>query len=169
MESVNGSKLRLVLDTNQIIGAGSRWLVDSATPRNQHLRLLALTATDHTGLYCSEIIDEYLRKLLERHHPANRAAMLIAFLRGAFTEIRLATTRVPARPRDPDDEVFLLCALDGDADYLVSEDRHLLEIADRYERPLIEPCETVLRALESQRHSNPPDNAGNPESSEFST
>jgi predicted nucleic acid-binding protein len=32
------------------------------------------------------------------------------------------------RSRDPDDGLFLACALEGHADYLVSGDPHLLEI-----------------------------------------
>ena len=151
MEALNAPRLRLVLDTNQIIGAGSRWLI--APPgfgeSNRHLRLLRLTAVAHIGLYCDEIIEEYARKLLERGHPPDRVRRLLTFIRGAFQGLRLVSDHAPLAPRDPDDEIFLLCAIDGDADYLASEDRHLLELADRYTRPVIAKCDIILAQLES--------------------
>ena len=45
----------------------------------------------------------------------------------------------PVPPSDPDDEVFLICAIDGHADYLVSEDRDLLSLKDSYQRPVNRP------------------------------
>lgn len=59
---------RVVLDTNQIVGAGSRWLQASIpTPDpNPHRRLLLCVAQRHTGLYCDPIIREYIEKLLDR-------------------------------------------------------------------------------------------------------
>jgi hypothetical protein len=37
----------------------------------------------------------------------------------------------------PDDEVFLLSAIDGNADYLVSDDHHLTELKSSYAKPVI--------------------------------
>ncbi len=167
MEALNPLTLRLVLDTNQIVGAGSRWLVSGTghASSNRHLRLLRLTATAHTGLYCDAIIEEYLGKLLQRGHPPDRARRLVAYIRGAFECVQLVSAQAPVRPRDPDDEVFLLCAVDGDADYLVSEDRDLVELADHYASPVIARCDAVLSDLESRPHSNSPSNGGNTESS----
>lgn len=150
MEPLKATSLRLVLDTNQIVGAGSRWLASGPgyAPSNPHARLLRLTATEHTGLYCDEIIDEYIRALLQRGHPPDRAQRLVTYIRGSFEAVRLATSRAPVTPSDPDDEIFILCAIDGDADFLASEDRHLLELAGSYERPIIAKCEVVLTHLE---------------------
>lgn len=169
MEALNAANLRLVLDTNQIVGAGSRWLVSGPgyASSNLHVRLLRLTATEHTGLYCDEIIDEYLEKLLDRNHPPDRAARLITYILGAFDDVQLVTTRAPVRPCDPDDEVFLLCAIDGDAHYLVSEDGDLLDLADEYEHPTIAQCDAVLSDLESRQNSDPSGKTGNAEPSGF--
>ena len=51
---------RVVLDTNQIVGTGSRWLTASipAPDPNPHRRLLLCVAQSHTGLYCDPIIRE---------------------------------------------------------------------------------------------------------------
>lgn len=40
-------------------------------------------------------------------------------------------------PSDPDDEIFLLCAIDGNADYLVSEDHSLTNLKSSYAKPVI--------------------------------
>ncbi len=142
---------RVVLDTNEIVAAGSRWL-DTGTPssgRNEHLRLLIVVATRHSGLYCDEILDEYARVLLERRHPPDRVRRLLTYIQGAFAPVEVTSTAAPVPPSDPDDEIFLLCALDGDADYLVSEDDHLLKLRPHYERPLIADCSGSMVWLDS--------------------
>lgn len=140
--------LRCVLDTNQIVGAGSRWM-DTGVPKqpNCHLRVLLRVFRQHRGLYTSTMLQEYLRKLVERGSPEERAVRLIATIVGVFEEIQIVSARAPVPPRDPDDEVFLLCALDGDADYLVSEDHDLLDLKADYVQPTIVTCEEVLSAL----------------------
>lgn len=51
--------------------------------------------------------------------------------------------------RDPDDHPFLVLALAGDADALVTGDRHLLELADSLERPaILSPADFHDRLLE---------------------
>ncbi len=141
--------VRIVLDTNQIVGAGSRWLDGSVANANvnDHRRLLVCVAEEHAGLYCDGIIDEYLEKLLERRHPLGRARKLITYIMGSFTRIEIASESAPAPPIDPDDEIFLICALDGDADWLVSEDSDLLALKASYPRPQIGRCGEIMNAL----------------------
>lgn len=141
-------KQRFVLDTNQIVGAGSRWLDHGASVGpNPHRRLLVHVATEQVGLYCSEIIDEYLEKLIDRGSPENRARRLIAYVQGAFEAVDIVSTEAPVPPADPDDDVFILCSLDGNADFLVTEDSDLLAIRTSYVRPVIAPCAEVLTAV----------------------
>lgn len=64
-----------------------------------------------------------------------------------FEEVNAISTGAPIPPSDPDDEEFLLCALDGAADYLVSEDRHLRELKNAYAQPVILPCAEALPAF----------------------
>ena len=146
---MTGDRVRIVLDTNQIVGAGSRWLDSSASAvnANNHRRLLVCVAEEHSGLYCDEIIDEYLEKLLDRLHPPQRARKLIAYIMGAFIRVEVVSASAPVPPADPDDEIFLICALDGDADYLVSEDGDLLDLEANYERPVIGRCSEICSAF----------------------
>ena len=143
---------RVVLDTNQIVGAGSRWLRQSfPTPDpNPHRRLLLCVASRHVGLYCGPIIREYIEKLLERGHPPARVRDLIAYLMGSFESVDIISFAAPVRPSDPDDEIFLICAIDGAADYLVSEDHHLLCLKDSYRRPIIGRCLDLVSVLETR-------------------
>jgi predicted nucleic acid-binding protein len=136
---MQNERFRVVLDTNQIVGAGTGWL-DRGQPApdpNTCRRVLVRVAEQHIGLYCGKIIGEYLEKLIDLRHPPNRALKLITYIMGAFTRVEVQTSAAPTPPSDPDDEIFLLCALDGQADYLVSEDRDLLDLKSNYSRPVI--------------------------------
>jgi predicted nucleic acid-binding protein len=129
---------RYVLDTNQIVAAGSAWL-DNGLPVQDPIharRLLIHVATNETGLYCGKIAGEYLEKLLDRGHPPERAGRLIQYIVGAFERVEIASDSVHHPPSDPDDEIFVMCAVDGGADYLVSEDDSLLELRPHYQ-PLV--------------------------------
>ncbi len=136
---MQGQKYRVVLDTNQVIGAGTGWMErGQPTPdANTCRRVLIRVAESHCGLYCGKIIGEYLEKLVDRNHPRERALKMITYLMGAFTPVPITTAAAPVQPSDPDDEVFLLCAIDGNADYLVSEDRSLLDLKNSYPSPII--------------------------------
>lgn len=126
--------LRFVLDTNQIIGAGTGWLDHGqpASDPNMCRRIVIAVAESHTGLYCGKIMGEYIEKLLDRKHPPERVQKMMAYLMGAFTQVQIATQNAPHPPTDKDDEIFVLCAMDGEADYLVSEDRALLALKPHY-------------------------------------
>jgi predicted nucleic acid-binding protein len=133
---------RVVLDTNEIVAAGTGWF-DHGVPTPDPIaarRVLIRVAENHKGLYCGKIIGEYLEKLLDRGHPRARALKMITYIMGAFSQITLTTKSAPAKPSDPDDEVFLLCAIDGDADFLVSEDHSLTSLGASYSKPVIGRC-----------------------------
>jgi len=130
---------RVVLDTNEVVGAGTGWM-DHGVPapdNNTHRRVLIRVAESHTGLYSGKIVGEYLEKLVDLGHPRERAMKLMTYIMGAFSPVKITTKSAPVPPADPDDEVFLLCAIDGDADFLVSEDGHLTDIKASYTKPVI--------------------------------
>jgi len=140
---------RVVLDTNQIVSAGSRW-VDPLyeNDANPAVRLIRIVATENKGLYTGKIMGEYLEKLLDFGHPPPRVVKLIALLEGAFEIVALSTKTCDPGPKDKDDEVFLLCAIDGSADMLVSDDDDLLTLKEHYEIPSIVNREEALKELE---------------------
>jgi predicted nucleic acid-binding protein len=136
---VQGQCYRVVLDTNQIVAAGSGWL-DHGTPspdNNTCRRILIRVAESHTGLYSGKVVGEYLEKLVDLGHPRERSLRLMIYIMGAFSQVMITITSAPVPPADPDDEVFLLCAIDGNADYLVSDDHHLTDLKSSYAKPVI--------------------------------
>lgn len=140
---------RVVLDTNQVIAAGSAWLENGipSPDRNICRRIVIKVAESHTGLYSGKIIGEYLEKLLDLHHPSERALKLVTYLMGAFSQVEITTQAAPFRPSDPDDEVFLLCAIDGNADFLVSDDHSLFNLKASYSKPVIGKSTDLAQAL----------------------
>jgi predicted nucleic acid-binding protein len=136
---MGSEKYRVVLDTNQVVAAGTGW-IDHAIPspdRNVCRRILIQVARSHTGLYSGKIVGEYLEKLVDLGHPKDRTIKMITYLMGAFSQVTIITKSAPVPPADPDDEVVLLCAIDGHADYLVSDDKHLTDIKGSYTKPVI--------------------------------
>src|SRR6266540_4122609 len=101
------NRFRVVLDTNQIISAGTGWLVNGLPNPDTNIcrRILICVAYSHTGLYCGKIVGEYLEKLIDRGHPPERAAKMMTFIMGAFTRVEITTTTAPFAPADPDDEI----------------------------------------------------------------
>ena len=143
-------QLRVVLDTNQIIEAGSKW-VDPLLelPTSPARSLIKAVARDHLGLYSDQVMAEYIKKLHEKGHPKKRISELIGLLIGSFDFILVTTTDCNPKPVDPDDIVFLLCALDGDADLLVSNDKHLLDLKSSYVKPeVVNQVDAITRLLE---------------------
>jgi predicted nucleic acid-binding protein len=125
---------RYVFDTNQIVAAGSGWL-DRPPPVPDPVcarRLLIHVAKNATGLYCGKMVGEYLEKLIDRKHPPDRALRFIQFLLGTFERVEVVTKQASHPPSDPDDEIFILCAVDGKAEYLISHDEALLNLAQHY-------------------------------------
>lgn len=146
---MQAQSFRVVLDTNQVIAAGTSWL-DHGVPspdNNTCRRILIRVAQAHIGLYCGKIVGEYLEKLVDIGHPRERTVKLITYLMGAFIPVTITTASAPVRPSDPDDEIFLLCAIDGNADYLVSEDHALTNLKDSYDKPVIGKSEELAQQL----------------------
>jgi predicted nucleic acid-binding protein len=138
-----------VLDTNQIVSGGTGWLVRNTAdvPLNDSRRVLICVAVHHLGLYSGKIIGEYLEKLIDRGHPQDRALRLITLIMGAFERVEIVSVSAPTRPSDPDDEVFLLCAIHGHADLLVTEDHDLLNVRHAYDPPKIGRCADLAPTL----------------------
>lgn len=124
---------RIVLDTNTVIGAGSRWLAEEhPRPVSIVQRLVHTVASSHVGLYCESMLDEYVEVMRRRNHPEDRIAKFLAFVISLFTKVIVTSTACHTLPSDPDDVIFLFCALDGDADLLISDDKHLLSVRAAY-------------------------------------
>jgi putative PIN family toxin of toxin-antitoxin system len=132
---MHGAPLRIVLDTNVILSS-----FFTSNPDSPNKEILARwQAGDFTLLYSDDIILEYEEKLAEKEIDENAAIDLIALMLILGEDVAIRFFLLKLYPSDPDDIHFLLCAINGRADYLVSGDNHLLELSSFY-RSVVTIC-----------------------------
>ncbi len=134
--------MRAVLDTNVIIAAFL-----SSNVRGSGQQLLSLwRSQEFCFLYSRDTLLEYAEVLLRKGVPCEKVHTFLRELHRQGEAVSILFFHLPVYPTDSDDIAFLLCALNGQADFLVSYDRHLLDIADDY-RLRIVPPPAFLRAI----------------------
>ena len=139
--------MRVVVDTNVVV---SRYLV----PQGKPARILSHWEEGDFDLLVSEpILDECRRVLrydrLRARHGMNDAAIeqVIVGLR-TFATMVVPRQAIRAVDSDPDDDKFLECAVAGGAEFVVSGDRHLLDLGS-YQGIQILPPAAFLAYLET--------------------
>lgn len=111
---------RIVLDTNIIISA----LFWKGYPR----KVYELVRTGKVIMVsCEEMMVEFIRVLGYSRFGLGPQEILplVNNVRknSRFVELK---TKIAAIEEDPTDNIFLACAIDGEADYIISGDHHLL-------------------------------------------
>jgi putative PIN family toxin of toxin-antitoxin system len=132
----NDARLIAVLDTNALIRGAltTTWLA-------RGLRI-AWEQGDFILLTSEAILDE-LGRVLRYPRIAGRYALTEAAIREFEDSVRGASVVVPGLyvvrkiEADPSDDKFLACALEGDADFIVSEDPHLRDLKSYQGIPII--------------------------------
>jgi uncharacterized protein len=126
-------RLRVVIDTNLVLSA----LVFGGSAA----RLRLAWQSDHSiPLVSKATITELIRVLAYPKFKlikAEQEDLLADYL--PFCETVLMPEKLPTIPecRDPFDEPFLILALVGNADYLVTGDRDLLCLVDSFACPIV--------------------------------
>ena len=118
------TRTRIVLDTNVLIAA----LLFAGRPRQ--ILELVIAADVHCALSFA-ILDE-LRDVLQRPNfgfTPEQAVTVIDELHGVC-EILNPPRRIRTIKADPDDNRVLECAVECQADYIVTGDTHLLELGE---------------------------------------
>jgi predicted nucleic acid-binding protein len=72
---------------------------------------------------------------------------MITYLMGAFNSVTIVSKAATYPPTDADDEIFLLCAINGSANFLVSEDHALVNLKSQYSDFVIGRSADLLRSL----------------------
>lgn len=130
--------LRAVLDTNVILAAHR-----TASPASPNAEILARwRRREFRFLFSSDTLAEYAEQLLQHGIPADDIEEFIRLIARHGEEILIAYFHFRHYPVDPDDIMFLLCAINGGASHLVSYDDHLLSLRPFYAAELI-ICEPV--------------------------
>jgi predicted nucleic acid-binding protein len=121
--------IRAVLDTNVVLAAGGSSNTNSPNREIVHRWL----AGEFTLLVTDDIIAEYAEKLASHGNSTQERVEFLSrvFLLSEAVEIRFFHLR--HYPADPDEVIFLLCAINGEASHLVSYDPHLLDLRVFYD------------------------------------
>ncbi len=111
----------IVIDTNLIIAA--RW-----NPRSSSSRIIDMVLKgDIDAVYTSEIKNENLHILEKVKPPKDYLDKILKFYR--ISKKVTSDRRINASP-DKADNRFLEAAVAGNADYIISSDKHLLDIGE---------------------------------------
>ncbi len=134
----NSPKPRVVLDTNVLISA----LVFGGKPR----QIIELFAEEEIEVAISSEILSELRRKVTTKFPAEAKAL--ESYEALFEEdgevVKLGGQTVNAS-QDPDDNKFIETALIGDCDYIISGDKHLLELKSYKGIKIIKPAAFLKR------------------------
>ncbi|OIO33673.1 MAG: putative toxin-antitoxin system toxin component, PIN family [Candidatus Hydrogenedentes bacterium CG1_02_42_14] len=136
--------MKAVLDTNVLI-SGLLW---EGLPNE----ILALVKQGKIALHSSpEIIDE-LEAVLKRSKFSGRIAELevsidelIASIL-TIAEIYSVESTIEVIKEDPDDNMFLACAFYSGAEYIISGDKHLLNLGSYKRIEILSPREFLKKA-----------------------
>ena len=119
--------MKVVLDTNLFVSA-------TIASQGKPAQILDAWRARRFGLVIREDILEEIREVLCRPHIRKRHQWtqeeIDCFLDG-LGEMAIITPgelEVKAVADDPDDNMYLACAVEGEADYIVSGDQHLLKL-----------------------------------------
>lgn len=125
--------MRIVIDANVLV-SGAFW---GGLP----FRVISLWAQDRVAVLVSEpILAEYARVLEEIGRKVKRPELARQWSEFAGHYATLIDVHSPVRHcRDPQDDKYLACAADGDADFIVSGDRDLLDLKQFIGIPIITP------------------------------
>ena len=117
------TSLKLVIDTNVLISAA---LSAQGTPA----KLLRWVLESHTLVFSQATFDELQSRIyrpkFDRYITLEQRQRLLHDFNASAHWIDLAP--YPAYCRDPDDDKFIECALYAQVPYVVSEDKHLLNL-----------------------------------------
>ena len=124
MEFGETEKIKLVIDTNVFI---SSFFNRDGNPK----KIIDLWKTGQIILCISEkILEEYTEVLIRLGLEQEKELPEIIYLFGNSTNLSCqpVISEIKIITEDPEDNMFLECAIANDADYIISGDKHLLAL-----------------------------------------
>ena len=124
-------KLKAVFDINVYVAA---YL--SKNPSSPTVELLKRWRdNEFTILYSDKILREIIRKFIEKGVDAQYIIALISDLQilGEYVNVTSGDIK-SVIPEDPDDDIFVACALKGNATHLVTYDPHFDCLKGKYQQ-----------------------------------
>lgn len=123
----------MVLDTNVFIAAYFNRKSASA-------RIIDLCLENKHELIFSSRLRKEVRLILKNVRAKREFQKRIQSLFMNASRVR-PTQKIFAVKEDPEDNKFLECALEGKADYLITSDRHLLELGEFAQTKICKPTQ----------------------------
>ena len=141
--------IRLVLDTNILVSA-------ILTPHGIPAKIITLAREERVGLFFSHDTLKELGKVL--HYPRLLAFMkkrglalntVETFIKSivGMSVITPGSLHIEAVKDDPTDNIFLVCAVEGEADFIISGDHHLLDLKSFQGIKILSPAD-FLKLIE---------------------
>ena len=132
-------KLRVVLDTNVLISAFIS--KKSKSPDKIYQKIKAQKIINVTSVGIIEEEEEVINRDYIAKNYNLRAEQRKRFIEelAAISVVLAPKLQIKAVEDDPDDDKFLSAAVEGEADYIVSGDRHLLNLGKYANIPILPP------------------------------
>ena len=138
-------EIRAVLDTNVVFAAES-----SPSPNSPNREIAGRwLAGEFLLLVTDDLLAEYAEKLASLGKSPLQIEEFLSRILLLSEPVEIRFFHLRHYPSDPDDVLFLLCAINGEATHLVSYDPHLLDLRPFYEDFAICPPLDFLTALRS--------------------
>jgi putative PIN family toxin of toxin-antitoxin system len=129
---------RVVFDTNAMI-SGLLW-----KGKPYHCLLLA-RARVIQSVYCSSMLAELTEKLRTKFQYSENHIQAVAADICKYAERVEISGELKVVRADPDDDKFIECAITGNAEFIISSDRHLLGIGEYRSVKILTPDEFISR------------------------
>lgn len=128
-------KPKVVLDINLFVAAF--WNRGSASARI----IDACLRAELIPIYTDEVLRGLSAILRDIKAPASYRENVVdpLFARGIRVEARSA----PVKSEDPEDQIFLDCAVGGEVDYLITSDKHLLRLGQVNDIVILTPSQYI--------------------------
>lgn len=138
--------MRIVVDTN-IWVSGLLW-------KGEAWRLLRLAEEGMVEICIAYPMVLELEEVLNYHRFAPRLLMLqqtpaqlASFALSISVAVEVTRAWPPIVTADPDDDLFILCAVAAGADYVVTADHHLLSLGSYSEIPIVTINQCLTRIM----------------------
>ena len=138
MKSEHTEKLKVVIDTNTVISAP---LSEEGNPAKIfELLLLEEINNFRSEEITNEIVEVFNREKIKKLISENKTNFVIDSYR-KFSKLVKPNIKLSIVKDDKDDNRILECAETANADYIISGDRHLLELKNHKNIKIVSPKE----------------------------
>ncbi len=136
--------MKIIADTNVLV-SGTFWKGDSD-------KIIDLIDKGEIELVISEELIEEYNDVINRDEVMDKIEKKNLILNESAQRIIKHATIIKPKQKldiikeDPDDNIILECAIEGNVDYIISKDKHLLKLKEFREIKIIKP-EEFLRII----------------------